>query len=168
MADPRLNSIHLTDVRREEFRQARDALLQARGFHTLCATDGLRQVDQSHTFVDDSPPVEVTYWLAGKRKIYPLKVGVNTVGRATDNDVVVEDGSISRRHCAILVHIGKGCELHDTASKNGTYLNGTLLAGPTKLKPGDEIQMCDQQLIFHSRPEASGDKGPRNDATLSD
>jgi pSer/pThr/pTyr-binding forkhead associated (FHA) protein len=57
---------------------------------------------------------------------------------------------VSRRHCAILVHLTTGCELHDTASKNGTFLNGNRLAGPTRLSPGDEIRMCDRHLVFFS------------------
>jgi pSer/pThr/pTyr-binding forkhead associated (FHA) protein len=58
---------------------------------------------------------------------------------------------VSRRHCAILVHLNDGCELHDTASKNGTFLNGDKLIGPTRLKPGDEIRMCGKQFTFRSR-----------------
>ena len=36
-ADPRLNSLHLEAPRRQDYRRAREALLQARGCHTLCA-----------------------------------------------------------------------------------------------------------------------------------
>ena len=55
-----------------------------------------------------------------------------------DNDVVVADPSVSRRHCAVVVHTGQTCEIHDTASKNGTYLNGRRIDGPTRLAGGDE------------------------------
>ena len=58
------------------------------------------------------------------------------------------DAFISRRHCAILVHASRGCELHDTASKNGTFLNEAKLAKPTRLKCGDKIRVCDRQFIF--------------------
>jgi hypothetical protein len=155
MSDPRLNSIHLPDVRRLQFRHAREALLQARGYQTICAVDQLPR-EQSHTIIEspEGQPVDATYWLVDKHRTYPLKIGVNTVGRSSDNDVVVTDGCVSRRHCAILVHMNTGCELHDTASKNGTYLNGVRLSGPTRLKPGDEIRMCDQQYVFQARPDA--------------
>jgi pSer/pThr/pTyr-binding forkhead associated (FHA) protein len=156
MGDPRLNSIHLPDARRLQYRHAREALLDARGHQTICAVNQLPREADSHTIIEapDGKPVDATYWLADKSRTYPLKVGVNTVGRASDNDVVVQDGCVSRRHCAILVHIATGCELHDTASKNGTFLNGVRLAGPTLLKPGDEIRMCDQQYVFQARPGA--------------
>jgi pSer/pThr/pTyr-binding forkhead associated (FHA) protein len=77
------------------------------------------------------------------------------VGRAPDNDVVISDAYVSRRQCAILVHAGDGCELHDVASKNGTFLNGQKLDGPTLLHDGDEIRMCDRQLVFVLRGDAS-------------
>ncbi len=80
-----------------------------------------------------------------------MKVGLNTVGRSSDNDVVVSDCFISRRHCAILVHSEDGYELHDTASKNGVFLNGARLACPTSLKSGDTIRICDRQFVFVSR-----------------
>jgi pSer/pThr/pTyr-binding forkhead associated (FHA) protein len=41
--------------------------------------------------------------------------------------------------------------LHDTASKNGTYVNGKRISGPTRLRSGDEIRMCDQRLVFVTR-----------------
>jgi hypothetical protein len=159
MADPRLNSVHLDAQRRQDYRRAREALLQARGQHTLCAEQyheaegaGSNTVIQNN---NQASPVELDFWLMDKEFIYPLKVGLNTLGRSTDNDVVVQDAFISRRHCAILVHLGHGCELHDTASKNGTYLNGHKLAGPTRLNSGDQIRMCDRQFTFLSRGETA-------------
>src|ERR1700722_7702173 len=139
MVAPRLNSIHLTDSRRMEYRHAREVLLQSRGYNTLCAVQEAPEDVDGHTCIDapaGEPPVGApigAFWLTDPKRVYPLKVGVNTLGRSTDNDVVVEDGCVSRRHCAILVHVTSGCEIHDTASKNGTNLNGVRLAGPTRL-----------------------------------
>ncbi len=96
----------------------------------------------------------MTCWLLDGEFLYPLHIGVNTLGRASDNDLVVEDAYASRRHCAILFHVNEKCELHDTASKNGTYLNGQRLSGPAALKSGDEIRICNQQFVFLNR---SGD-----------
>src|SRR5581483_9812419 len=101
--------------------------------------------------LNESPAPGVRFWLLDRESVYPLKIGLNTIGRAPENDVVLKDAFVSRRHCAILVHAGDGCELHDTASKNGTFLNGRKLAGPTPLNPGDEIRMCDCQLVFLTR-----------------
>src|SRR5262249_19734125 len=155
--------------RRLEFRHAREALLQARGYQTLCAVQELAPEAQGQTYIEspNGPPAQATFWLADAHRIYPLKIGVNTVGRSADNDVVVSDGCVSPRHCAILVHVSSGCELHDTASKNGTYLNGSRIASPTRLRPGDEIRMCDQQYVFRARPDAPLGPGAE-DVTFSE
>lgn len=155
--DEHLRSIHLDLPRRQDFRRARDMLLNACGSHTralqrqelrAAPDDDPRTVIQQLS--EQSPP-HVDHWLMDKEGIYPLKVGVNTVGRLPDNDVVILGPYVSRRHCAILIHAADGCELHDIASKNGTYLNGRPLAGPTPLASGDEIRMCDRQLVFYSK-----------------
>jgi pSer/pThr/pTyr-binding forkhead associated (FHA) protein len=160
MTDARLNSVHLESPRRQEFRAARDMLLHARGGETMAA-------EQQHlaalsggspTAVQKqggTPPV-ARYVLMDSEYVYPLKVGLNTIGRMPDNDVVLQDAYVSRRHCAVLVHLsGDVCELHDIASKNGTLLNGQRINGPTRLKPGDEIRMCNRQLVFVTRAEAA-------------
>jgi hypothetical protein len=168
MVDPRLNSLHLDGSRRQDYRRAREALLNARGGQTLCAEQAHGMAASSHTVIQNpgkETPANLDYWLMDKEFIYPLKVGVNTVGRAPDNDVIVQDSYVSRRHCAILVHAGQGCELHDTASKNGTYLNGNRLVTPTYLRSGDEIRMCDKHFIFIARD--GGDPSPQG-PTLAD
>ena len=155
MGDPRLNSLHLDPSRRQDYRRAREALLHERGNETICAERG--RDDESivnNTLIrqaDGSAPTSLECWLVDREYVYPLKVGVNTMGRSGDNDVVVEDLYVSRRHCAILMHHDTSCVLHDTASKNGTFLNGSRILGPTLLKPGDEIRICNRQFVFLSR-----------------
>jgi pSer/pThr/pTyr-binding forkhead associated (FHA) protein len=131
-------------------------LLQARGSRTVALEndeDNEARPGCPNTYIEslDRAPPDLEYWLADGTGIYPLRVGINTIGRSHENDVVVENAFVSRRHCAILVHAGDGCDLHDTASKNGTYLNGQKLNGPTRLKCGDEIRMCNLSLIFVAR-----------------
>jgi hypothetical protein len=162
--DPRLNSVHLEAPRREAFRQARDGLLNARGWQTVAAEkfEPLPDEEHPHTALMHAgqlPPPHVKFWLMDQEFVYPLKTGLNTIGRAPENDVVVPDAYVSRRHCAVLVHAGDGCELHDTASKNGTFLNGHKLANPTRLAPGDEIRMCDRQLVFMTQDADSAEPG---------
>jgi pSer/pThr/pTyr-binding forkhead associated (FHA) protein len=163
MADSRLNSVHLDPPRRQDFRQARDALLNARGNQTITAEkQGFASPDEHNTAIQNlgnlAPP-DVQFVLMDRDYIYPLKVGLNTIGRMPDNDVVLQDPYVSRRHCAVLVHSSHHCELHDIASKNGTYINGQKLLGPTPLNSGDEIRMCNRNLIFLNksdvRPEAA-------------
>jgi pSer/pThr/pTyr-binding forkhead associated (FHA) protein len=163
MSDPRLNSIHLKAARKEDFRAARDALLNSCGDQTL-ALDAYKEAPPKETptaIVAGAVkvPVELRYVLVDHDLIHPLKVGINTVGRMPDNDVVVADPYVSRRHVAILVHAQDGCELHDIASRNGTLLNGKPLAGPTPLHSGDCIQLSDHQLVFLCQDEKGNDPG---------
>lgn len=162
MADSRLNSVHLDFPRRDNFRHAREALLGSRGTATLALDQGTERWagPGGHTMIEDPRervPTGTKFWLTDQQVIYPLKVGVNTIGRLPDNDVVVQAPYVSRRHCAILVHVGDGCELHDIASKNGTLVNGNKLTGPTPLRHGDEISMCDLRLVFQCRTPEGGD-----------
>ncbi len=170
MGDPRLNSLHLDPTRRQEFRRAREALLQSRGNETIYAErQRCESPDPGTTFIhqnkSDAPPPNLELWLADREFIYPLKVGLNTLGRSTDNDVVVEDLYISRRHCAILVHHDHTCVLQDIASKNGTFINGARISGPTSLKPGDEIRICNRQFVFQTRTASPNDPAPAPNPT---
>lgn len=161
MGDPRLNSLHLDPSRRQEYRQAKEKLLQARGMETIYA-ERARSQDSAgpdptviRAGADGKPDAAQApeFWVSDQDFVYPLKVGLNTMGRSSDNDVVVEDLYVSRRHCAILVHHDGSCVLHDTASKNGTYLNGSKIPGPTPLRAGDEIRICNKQYKFCTAKE---------------
>lgn len=168
MADYQLNSMHLEAPRREEFRQARARLLDALGDLTRLADKGsFPSPTDSHTIIqelEEQIPPGVEYVLMDKDNTFALKVGLNTIGRLPDNDVILEDPYVSRRHCAILIHTDRRSELHDVASKNGTYLNGVRIAGPALLSSGDKIRMCDRQLVFISKSDL--DKVPEHAATL--
>ena len=86
---------------------------------------------------------------ADNLQTFELKSGApQVVGRAPTSDIPVFDPTISRRHAAIVIHTSDGCELHDTASKNGTFLNGQRIGGPTAIKSGDEIRLCDRCVRF--------------------
>jgi len=175
MNDPRMCSIHLEALpRREEFRHARDRLLHAIGERTI-ALDGRPEPGTpinpectiaSDVVNNDKRPTAIPTCLSliDRDRTFQLKVGVNTIGRMNDNDIAILDASISRRHCAILVHAGGECELHDTASKNGTYLNGHRVTAPARLSPGDEIRLCDRKLIF----QADGAGGPPDRTIVTD
>lgn len=81
-------------------------------------------------------------------RTFRLKVGLNTVGRLPSNDIVFEDVYVSRRHCVFLVHAWGGCDLHDTASRNGTFVNGRRVCEPVRLTSGDRLQLPGKDLLF--------------------
>ncbi|QUR68492.1 FHA domain-containing protein [Mycobacterium spongiae] len=68
--------------------------------------------------------------------VYTIDQLIVTIGRAPDNDVVLDDLLVSRRH-AVLRRTGSQWELADNSSANGTYVNGAridrALIGPNDI-----------------------------------
>jgi pSer/pThr/pTyr-binding forkhead associated (FHA) protein len=80
-------------------------------------------------------------------KSYPLKVGENTFGRRSENDVQIADPYVSGRHG--IVEFGEsGAFIIDTGSTNGTLLNDAKLAPQmrTALSPTDVIRLGSIEL----------------------
>jgi hypothetical protein len=158
MSDPRLQSIHLEgQPRRDTFRAARRAIEAACGSHTLAGDFNILDDERLETAtvaaVPGAPSANVTgrfaFYLKDGVNVYPLHPGMNSIGRLPDNDVIIRDECVSRRHCAIVIHSDMRCELHDVASKNGTLLNGKKIPGPTRLQSGDQLTLCNRRLTFH-------------------
>ncbi len=84
-----------------------------------------------------------------------------SLGRAIDNDVVLEDAAVSAHHAAIRRR-GQDFLLADLGSVNGTHLNGKQIAGAPVLRPGDEIRIGDTVVIFRRlAPYRRGGPGGR-------
>jgi pSer/pThr/pTyr-binding forkhead associated (FHA) protein len=66
--------------------------------------------------------------------------GPVTVGRGRDTDLVLADELVSRHH-AQLTPSGSGAVVVDLGSRNGTFVNGEGIHGPTRLEPGDQLQL---------------------------
>ena len=78
---------------------------------------------------------------------------VVTIGRAPENDVVLGDLLVSRRH-ATLRRSGNQWELVDHNSANGTYVNGNRITSAV-LGPDDVVG------IGHQLLRLSGDRAGR-------
>ncbi len=72
--------------------------------------------------------------------------GSATIGRATDNDIVIQDVLASRHH-AFLVQSRLGTEIRDARSVNGTFVNGVRV-GSALLSEGDVITIGNIDLVF--------------------
>lgn len=71
-----------------------------------------------------------------------------TIGRATDNDIVISDVLASRHH-AMLIPTPLGTEIRDSRSINGTFVNGVRI-GSAILTEGDLVTIGNVDLEFHS------------------
>ncbi|MCB5179265.1 ABC transporter ATP-binding protein/permease [Streptomyces antimicrobicus] len=60
------------------------------------------------------------------------------IGRAPDNDLVVDDLVVSRRHAALTAHADGTYEITDLGSHNGTYLNGVRVVR-ARVHEGDTV-----------------------------
>ncbi len=72
--------------------------------------------------------------------------GAARIGRAIDNDIVIQDVLASRRH-AYLAPTPIGTEIRDAQSINGTFVNG-IRVGSALLTEGDVVTIGNVDLVF--------------------
>jgi len=77
-----------------------------------------------------------------------------TIGRDESCEVVVPDRQVSRQHARLSLR-ENAVFLEDLKSKNGTYLNGQLLAAPTQLRESDEIRVAFAQTFLFLSSDAT-------------
>jgi len=81
---------------------------------------------------------------------HPLKLGANAIGRASDNDLVIDDRSVSRYHALLLVDADR-LTLRDLDSSGGSKVNGSSVREATVVD-GDELTFGDANLRLQSDP----------------
>ena len=90
---------------------------------------------------------------------FPLRDAVE-LGREKSNAIVVADQKVSRHH-ASLTPIDNTFIINDQGSANGTYINGVLIAQPTRLKDNDRIGIGDTTFLFTiSQPDPDAEDVP--------
>ena len=90
--------------------------------------------------------------LAGKG--YPFLSNSLTMGRAPDNDIVLDDAQVSRYH-AILQRQGSEITIQDLDSTNGVLVNGERIFGPHVLQPTETITIGSSVLGVTGFPAPS-------------
>ena len=85
-------------------------------------------------------------------KGYLIRTASFWIGRSTDCDLVVDDKSVSRKHCMIQFVSGKFL-LSDLHSQNGTYLNNQRIFESVELHNRDKIRLGFVELEFSVREE---------------
>ncbi len=80
---------------------------------------------------------------------FPLRIGAaTTLGRALDNDIVVNHASVSRHHASIEARNG-AFRLRDLGSQNGTYV-GAERVTEAPIADGDKVKLGDAAFTFHA------------------
>ena len=84
----------------------------------------------------------------GKRTPLPLMRDEYSIGRGEENTVRLTERNISRKH-AFLRRNGAGWVISDSASYNGSYVNGVRIIGDYTILQGDIVQVGDYRLVFN-------------------
>ena len=87
---------------------------------------------------DGAPPVQ-----------FDLGGPLISIGRASDNDVIVDDGLVSRHHCQLKLQHG-AYSFADLGSRNGSSVNGEPVT-EVALGPGDIIRIGATEIEFQVR-----------------
>lgn len=102
-------------------------------------------VGQQINNIGSSKPV--SYLVFNKQKI--SLVAKITIGRETDNNVVIDNKLASRHHC-VIQKIQDDFFLKDEESTNGTFLNDARIPSDkwVKLNPGDKITIGNASMVI--------------------
>jgi len=71
-----------------------------------------------------------------------------SIGRLPDNDIVIIDEFVSRKHCKIFTE-GESMVLKDLKSTNGSVLNDELVIDAALLNDKDVLQIGKFQLVLN-------------------
>ena len=82
----------------------------------------------------------------GQEYVLDESAGVQTVGRAPEADIFLDDVTVSRRH-AEFRHGAEGWSVRDVGSLNGTYVNRVRVED-LHLSGGDEVQIGKFRFVF--------------------
>jgi hypothetical protein len=95
------------------------------------------------------PPAAVLA-VGGRRVLLNSTVRV-TLGRALDNDVVIDDSTVSRHHARLVAH-GQAWQLEDLGSTNGSFVNEQRVATGF-IRCGDVIRLGSVALVLAEAEE---------------
>lgn len=120
----------------------------------LFSTDALRQYASDAGTASDGrasvqePVLEaVRGELAGRR--FVLRSGRQTIGRREDNDLVIDEPSVSSSHAWIINQHGHYV-LMNTLSTNGTFVNDKRIH-EVILRHGDHVRLGQAEFVFLTR-----------------
>jgi pSer/pThr/pTyr-binding forkhead associated (FHA) protein len=116
---------------------------------------------QASLTVDTVNPMHVATRLAGANakvegpslvdasgQPYPVRSGdVTRIGRALDNEIVVNHSSVSRHHASVENSNGVFA-VKDLNSQNGTFVGNRRVTEPTPVSDGDGVRFGDAQFTF--------------------
>ncbi len=128
----------------EELKQADEAKRQA-------------QLEVPHRSpFEKTPPVELVARVTLGEKVQEIPLSMVpggkrlSVGRVSDNDLALNDNSVSKIHAALTMNTQGTLLVADTGSTNGTYINGRRIAygEARQIEDGDVVGFGDVEVRF--------------------
>lgn len=109
----------------------------------------------------DSETYIIEFTVGEKSKSVELKFNDNkkrmSVGRTKENDLVIEDPSISKIHAALVLNPQKMLLVADTGSTNGTFINGERIAygRAFPVNEGDKVKFGTVEVFLRRVPKST-------------
>jgi hypothetical protein len=93
---------------------------------------------------------------------YSLRSTRVAIGSDPDNELVIDEPTVSRRHAEVALRAGI-FEIRDLGSTNGTFVNGRKVDGLTPIQAGDEIRFGGVRFYVRAetRTQPAGRRIPR-------
>lgn len=86
-------------------------------------------------------------------RTFVLNKGVTTIGRAQENDIVINNLALSRKHAQVEA-TGNTYRVVDLGSQNGVFVNGEKVRGKQVLHDQDAVTLGTYQFVFRDEPAA--------------
>ncbi len=122
-------------------------IVSIRAKHTNASENSTQSMQPIHVKNEnhhDEPPQII---INGKR-IISLEDPFVSIGRSDENQIILDDPSVSRQHIQLRRRFGK-FTLFDVNSKGGTYVNNIRVL-EHQLQSGDVIRLGNTQIVFVS------------------
>lgn len=132
-----------------------DAALPLRAVHIQAAayyplsTEQTRDLDLSRLetlAAHEAQPTQQAYLVVQGQQTFDLIQNMVRIGRALDNDLIVEDRRVSRYHAQLRRRYNRYI-LQDLGSSSGTSVNGFPVQ-EVVLRPGDVISLAGVELLY--------------------
>ena len=82
-----------------------------------------------------------------------LSASSHRIGRMSENDLSIQDDSVSRIHAEFTQTVEGDYTVNDLDSVNGTYLNGIRIYSPERLKAGDLLMIGNLEVAVEEQNE---------------
>jgi Ca-activated chloride channel family protein len=120
----------------------------------------------------DADPLEelegdVPRYMTWNDELFELDGDLMRLGRATQNELIINEKGVSRFHAQIVRRDG-ALYIEDLDSTNGTMIRGKRLRRAYRLSAGDEAFLCDEKLVFHLQPPVNDEADKKDDTDDED